>query len=264
MKTGLKLGLAATVLIVGVGAWVWQKQRATELEKTISDLRQTGRDAAAGAARRNEVALQTQIEVATQIRQEIEKTRKDIVGLETALKPPLLPKASNDGPFTANRDPEKGPVRVEHFRNVGQATPAAAFQTVIWALAGDEGDALASLLGLSPAGREKLQAIVTRMPLEKQARFRPAEKVIGMLLALDFLKEDGFQIGAASEPDAAGQVKLSVLRARNGRSNLLEKKLPFQHGPAGWQLPITDAMIDSIPASIEQASMYVPPKRTGN
>ena len=37
-------------------------------------------------------------------------------------------------------------------------------------------------------------------------------------------------------------------------------------GPSaiGWQLPITDAMIDSIPTEIEAASMCVAPKRTGD
>lgn len=269
MKQEFKVSLVVAALLAGAGGWVWQRQHAVALKKTIADLRQTGSGSAAGAPLPNEVGGLAPTETGAQIREEMEKTRKEIAALQTTLKlasytSSAKNRASGSDPFTANRDPEKGAVRVEHFRNVGQATPAAAFQTLIWALVRDDGTALPALLGISAAGREKLHAMVARMPAEKQASFRPPEKVVGMLLALELLEEDGFQIGEASEPDKAGQAKLTVRRARSGRRNLPEKKLPFQRGPGGWQFQITDATMETVPKAIEQASMYVPPKPAGN
>src|SRR5471030_3141809 len=41
--------------------------------------------------------------------------------------------AAESAALDANRDPQKGLTRLEHFRNLGQATPGAAFQTLVWA-----------------------------------------------------------------------------------------------------------------------------------
>ena len=252
MKKGLIAVLVISVLLGGVCGFVWQRQRAADLRKAIATMRQTTA-LQAPEARTTETVSPAQDAARQQTREAIEKTRQEIATLETAWQRMTAAEKSSERPFTANQDPEKGPVRVAHFRKVGQATPASAFQTMIWALVNDDSGALTSLLQLSPAGREKLQAIA------KQTERTP-EKLLGMLLALQFLKEDGFEIGNASDPDPSGQVTLTVRRARAGRTNLSDKKLPLRRGPGGWQLPITDAMIDAIPSEIEGASMYVAPK----
>jgi hypothetical protein len=254
MKTGLKVGLVCTVILGGLGGFVWQRQRAAELHRMIAKLRVEGRETSPGNARPVESPPPPESETAQQVRRDIHKTRQEIAGLEATWLRMTAEDRPSEAPFTANRDPQKGPVRVEHFQNVGQATPAAAFQTMIWALAKHEDSALWSLLHISPVGREKLDTISTK------AASTP-EKLLGMLLALDLLKNDGFEIGAASDPDASGQVTLTIRRARSGRTNLLDKKLPVRPGASGWQLAITDAMIDAMPSSLESASMYVAPKR---
>jgi hypothetical protein len=259
MKSRLAAAVAGIALMGGLGSWIWQKQRAAELEMEVTGLRRAGREIAIENAQLRESAEQTQREAASQVRQEVEQTLRQVASMEVDWQRMIAPRPQSEAPFTSNRDPTKGPVRVAHFRNVGQATPAAAFQTLIWALANDS-EVVMSLLAISPVGREKLHAMVARMAPEKQARFHPPEKVVGMLLTFDLLKEDGFAIGAASEPDAAGVAMLVVDRARGGRTNAQEKKFPLQRGPSGWQMPIPDALIDSIPGALESLSMYVPPK----
>jgi hypothetical protein len=268
MKPTLKLALFAGALLAGLAGLVGQRQRHARLQEAVATQAATNRRLAAETVRRQEVAANRAADVAaaqSQVRAEIEQARKAVADLEATPRPvtiaPAPASARREAPFTANRDPEKGPVRLEHFRNVGRATPAAAFQTLIWALSTDEGAAQAALFALSPTGRDKLQAIVARMTPDQQARFNPPEKVLGLLASLDFLDEEGYEIGPAGEPDVSGQVKLVVRRARSGRTNLLDKRLPFQRGADGWQLAIPDKMIDEIPASLAQASMYVPPKR---
>jgi len=263
MKTKLKAVLMGLALVAAMGGWLWQRQNTVVLRKAIAGLQKDNDEAVAENARLQRMAGDRRETPPTEsVRAEIEKTRQEVASLEAfqrrqASPPPLPPRSQH---FTDNRDPEKGPVRVGDFRDAGQATPSAAFQTAIWALATENYAALPPLLEISPAGREKLRAMVARMDAAAQARYDPPEKIVGLLMARDLLDEEGYAIAGMSEPDASGQVKLSVLRVRNGRENKLEKKLPFRRGPTGWQLPITDKMIDTIPSFLESASMYVTPR----
>lgn len=163
-----------------------------------------------------------------------------------------------------NRDPEKGPVRLEHSRNLGQATPSAAFQTLIWAIISEENNALVPLFAISPAGRAKLCEILAPMSPAIQEQYNSPEKLVGMLAARDFLDEEGFEIAGTKSPDKEGRVALRVLQVRNGRKNKLEKAYPLQLGPTSWQFLITDKMIDDVPRMLESASMYIAPQPQGS
>jgi hypothetical protein len=266
VKTIVKAGLLTAALIVGVGGWWWQRNTGVALRGKIAGLQTTRNETVAENEHLHRISAGRQEEKSAEVvRSEIEKTRQEIAQSERlwqrlAKAPAATPHAQH---FTENRDPEKGPVRIKDFRDVGQATPGAAFQTVIWALATENYSALVPLLRISPNGHEKLRAMVARMDAAGQKRFDPAEKIVGLLLARDFLDQDGYEIGAATEPDVTGQVKLSVLRVRSGNQNKQEKKLPLVRGPSGWQLPITDKLIDDIPRYLESLSMFVPPAKSG-
>lgn len=272
MRAKLVLALSLLGLTAGVGCFIWQRREAEVLREEVTRLQRANREeanrqATAELTLKERVALdQTSEAVATaeQIQPEIAKARREVVEMEAAwnrLTSPLP--ITRHQHFTENRDPEKGPVRIQHFANAGRATPSAAFQTTVWALEKQNYETFASLFALTPQGREALHAMVARMDAAGQARYTPPEKIIGVLLARDLLEEEGYEIGPASEPNPDGQVILQVLRVRSGRENKLAKKLPFQRTPGGWQLPITDKMIEQIPSMLESASMYVPPKRSG-
>ena len=62
-----------------------------------------------------------------------------------------------------NRDPERGMTRLENFRNVGQNTPGAAFQTFVWAAMKGEDEKLAGMITFSGAAREKAEAVVAAL-----------------------------------------------------------------------------------------------------
>lgn len=245
------------VLLGGLGGWVWQRQQAAALRQFI---RHANIEVQAENARlRRIVRSGSEAAAGDQLREQIERTRQHVAVLERDIQKPVTG-VGHDVQFTENRDPEKGPVRVEYFRSVGRATPSAAFQTAIWAVSTGVETEWASLFAVSPTGREKLQAIIARMAPAMQERYNPPEKVLGLLLAYDVLDEEGYEIGETGKPNASGQVQLTVLRVKDGRAKKLEKKIPFVPGPGGWQLPITDKMIDAIPGYLESASMYVPPR----
>lgn len=270
-----KLFLSACILgtLAGIGCFIWQRQEASALREEMMRLQQANREQAhrqtvAEAALKERAAeAEPSSGAATpeQVQAELAKARREVAELEAAWSRATAPQPSRSVArhqhFGENRDPEKGPVLIQHFTNKGQATPSAAFQSIVWALEKQDYQALTPLLALSPNGRETLHAMVARMDAAGQARYASPEKIVGVLLARDLLDEEGYEIGPISEPNSEGQAALQVLRVRSGRESKLTKRFPLQRAPAGWQLPITDKMIEQIPSMLESASMYVPPKR---
>lgn len=260
MKALLKISLIGLALVSGVAGWAWQWQRASGRREALASMKRDLVEVRAENARLTRiVTTSSETEATRHVREEIERTRQEIAAWEQRLKrqPEPMPRQT---PFTENRDPEKGPVRLEHFGARGNATPSAAFQTAVWAMTTGADDALPALFALSPAGRDKLRTFFAGMAPEVRRRYEPPEKLIGLLFARDILEEEGLEIGSATEPDSSGRVFLPVFRVRSGRKNPQEKKYPLIRGPAGWQIPISDQMVDGIPAALAQASMYVPPR----
>lgn len=264
MKTFLKASLAGAVLLGGMAGFVWQRQTAGKLQRMIAlgrrenqELRRLPEE---NQRLREMIARGNQTEASRLILAEIPKAREEVAALELRLRQPVPPSTPTADEISTNRDPEKGVVRLEHFRDKGRASPGAAFQTLVWAVTKGEDGALASLFAVSPSGREKLQAILGNLPPETRRRFDPPEKLLGMLVAYDVLDEEGFQIVGETTQNS-GQTILRVRQLKHGRIQPSEKKLPWQRGPDGWQLPISDTMIDGIPAALARASLYVPPAR---
>lgn len=260
MKPVLKLSLFAAAFLASSALLAWQRDRAAIFRRSLADVKQATAQLTRENARLQQiVATHDATETAQHVREEIARTRQQIASWEQRVQQPPAP-TRRALHFTDNRDPEKGPVRLEHFRHQGQATPSAAFQTAVWAAATGGDEAWADLLAISAAGREKLQTLLSSMSPELRARYTPPEKLLGLLFARDLLDEEGFEIGATTAPNASGLVHLRVLRAKEGRRNKLEKKYPFVPGQSGWQIPISDAMIERLPDTLAQASMYVPPQ----
>lgn len=261
MKTLLKFSMLGAGFVAGVAVFAWQRDRAATHRRSITETKHAIAQLTVDNERlRAVVATNDAAQAAQHVRAEIEGAQHEIATWERRLQQKPSAPVDRNRHFTANRDPEKGPVRLEHFRNQGQATPSAAFQTAVWAATTGADDALPSLFAISATGREKLRAVLSPMSPEMQSRYQPPEKLIGLLFARDLLDEEGFEIGATTAPDASGQVRLSVFRVKEGRKNKLEKKYPFVPSQSGWQFPISDAMIDGIPAMLAQLSMHVPPK----
>lgn len=263
MKAWLKLSLIGAVLLGGIVAALWQWRQATTLRRSVAHMKQAMADPRSDARLRERVANGSDSDAARHVRDEIARTRQEIATLERRLQQPAAPFRVH-AHFTENRDPEKGPVRLEQFRDQGRATPSAAFQTVVWAATTGADDAFPALFAVSLTSREKLRAILASMAPETRTRYEPPEKLIGLLFAREILDEEGFEIGETTEPDASGRVQLRVFRIRDGRQSKSEKKYPLVQGPDGWRFPITDKMVDEIPALLAQASMYVPPRALKN
>ena len=79
----------------------------------------------------------------------------------------------------------EGPLPASAWRNAGSATPAAALETVLWAAAGGEVDALAGLLRFDAGVRARVDALFAGLPETTRAEYGTPERLIAALTARD-------------------------------------------------------------------------------
>ena len=263
MKRFLHLWLAALLVLGGVALLLWQKVTTRRLQHELAARREAVRDLprlrGENQRLRERLAASDDAAAIERMKAEIARLRQEIATLEQKRRS-TPPRVRPPVQSTTDSAAEKDVVRVADFKNRGQATPGAAFQTLVWAVAKDERAALKSLLHLTPAGWEKLRIIWSELPEESRARFKEPEQIVTMLLALDVLDEEGFRVGEET-PQASGEVLLRVSRFKHG-SLQGEKRIPMRRGTAGWQIMIPDEAIQTLPQAIAAASLHVAPPAT--
>lgn len=266
MKRLRTLRPALLIVLLGLTVFWWQRETNRRLASELTTRRIALRDLShlPGESQRLRDLLATPdpAHATEQVKAQIARLRQEIAQHEPkrAAQPPRpsgvtkSPAARPSGAPSADQDF----VRIADHQNVGQATPGAAFQTLVWAVAHDEVAALSRVIHLTPAGEQRLQQQWRELSPESQARFERPERIMMLLLALDVLDEEGFRIsGETTGP--TGEMVLRVSRFKHGRLQG-EKRIPMHSGPAGWQIALPDHTIAEIPQAIAQASLYVPPR----
>jgi hypothetical protein len=227
----------------------WQRHIATELRAEIDRQRDQAKDRARAQAESLHPApapvpavdaeiLAEQAAVA-QLRTHLEAMQRR-VREATAVRP--APSAETP-PLLGNI------VAFNQWKNAGQATPAAAFETALWASATGDIDTLAKLLVLDPDMRAQANALFARLPESERRNFGSAERLIAFLTAKDvplgratILNQNPSATGTqltAQIFDAEGKQKLSLfsLRAEGDRWQLLVPPNALKRYTAWMQAP---------------------------
>jgi hypothetical protein len=139
-----------------------------------------------------------------------------------------------------NRDPEKGLMPLEHFQNKGQATPAAAFQTFVWAAMKGEDATLAGMIAMDNAAREKGKAVVAALPEETRSKYPTPEKLAALFFAAALTGQPSAQVLDVSFPDT--QHATVQVRGLTDRT----QKIPMQLGAQGWQIVVPAGMAERL------------------
>lgn len=139
-----------------------------------------------------------------------------------------------------NRDPERGLMRLEHFQNQGQATPAAAFQTFVWAAMKGEDTTLAGMIAMDSAARETGMATVAALPKETREKYPTPEKLAALFFAASLTGQPSAQVLEVSFLDA----QRATVHVR-GLSDKTQK-IPMQLGPQGWQIAVPAGMAEKL------------------
>ena len=230
MKLG-KIGFFAALAVAGAAEIVWLKQHNAQLRAEAAEWR--ARNWELAPVREENLRLR-----AAAVRAEMPP--------ETAVeenRPPPRETGSEmrAAGMAAKRDPEKGVVALGDSKNVGRASPGAAFQTAIWAITKGDDDTLAHALALTDAARKKVDKLLADLPDPVRAKYASPEKLVGVFFSAGVLiGAGGFQIVGQDYDDASH----ATVRLRTGDGK--DDTFPMQLGPDGWQLVVGEREIDAI------------------
>jgi hypothetical protein len=141
-----------------------------------------------------------------------------------------------------NRDPEKGLMRLEHFRNKGRATPVAAFETFVWAAMNGEDATLADMIAMDSVAREKDMAVIATFSEETRAKYPTPEKLAALFFAGTLTAQPAAQVSNVSFSDA--QHATVQVRGLTDRT----QKIPMEFGSQGWQIVVPVGMAEKLRA----------------
>lgn len=142
-----------------------------------------------------------------------------------------------DAPST-HRDPERGMTKLEYLRNVGQATPAAALQTLFWAALKGQEAAMAHTITWEESVRPEVQELIDRLPAELRARYPTPESLAALAISRHALEVSAIHITATTPADDS-HATLTV-KGLTGA----DEKLPMRRGADGWQLLAGEPMLE--------------------
>ncbi|HWA24946.1 MAG TPA: hypothetical protein VG734_04655 [Lacunisphaera sp.] len=142
--------------------------------------------------------------------------------------------------LAANRDPERGLVRLEYFENKGRATPAGAFQTFVWAAMRGEDGVLADMITLDDQARARGMVMLAGLSDEVRAKYPTPEKLAALFFADALTAQPSAEVLEVSFPDARN----AVVRVRGLADQ--PQKIPMQYGPSGWQIVVPSGMVEKL------------------
>lgn len=179
------------------------------------------------------------------IEAQLVEARREIADLEQRAAEAGRKHAAHATAIDGNRDPEKGLTRLEHCQNAGRGTPAAAFQTLVWAAMKGDHATLAKVCYVDDATRLKAQALLATLPGTSQKKSYTPESLAALAVAGEIMKGTAIHIGAHAPIDSLNTL-LSIRTGESGR----EVKLPMRLGAEGWQLVVPERAIEAIKRSM--------------
>ena len=183
-------------------------------------------------------------EAARQVHAELLQARTQVAYLEKSAEAKrqqkLIQATAAAEALAQNRDPTQGLMRLEYFQEVGQATPSAAFQTLIWAAVKGDDDRVAGLLSVTGEARAQAQAIIAGLPDAMRETYPTPEKLAGLALANIVLDQTAIQVlGETLTNPVTTNLSISGLEAG-------AQKVSFRMGANGWQMVMPASAIRAL------------------
>lgn len=160
-----------------------------------------------------------------------ESTRKSSVALPVPPAPSL-------------RD---GFVSAKSWKNAGRATPAAAFETALWASAGGDVETLAGLLLFDAEARTKAEALFTRLPSALRQELGNPERLIALLVAKD-VPLGSAQIMAEIPTEHGSQMR-TLLMDEQGK--LKPAQLSLRLEGTGWRFVVPPRAVEKYASQLQ-------------
>jgi hypothetical protein len=135
------------------------------------------------------------------------------------------------------------------WKNSGRATPSAAMETLFWASDGGDVETLAASILLEPDAREKVEAILARLPAEARVRYDTPEKFVALFMA----REGDIRAMQVLGENVAGGDALVNVRAQKSDGKTKEEGYPFRQVNDGWRYVVTAKAADKYGKQLTEA-----------
>jgi hypothetical protein len=165
--------------------------------------------------------------------------------------------AARNGSSLAKSDVEysmtDGPVPSRFWKQAGQATPAAAFETALWAGAGGNVESLAGLLVFDSKAKSKADAIFAALPQAMQQELVTPDRLIALLVAKDVPLGSAEILTQAAPADPAKDTRMAVkLIDAEGKSKEVHLSLRLRDG--SWRFVVPPSAVEKY-ATLLQTSV---------
>jgi hypothetical protein len=240
---GAKFQVALMVVLVGAGSSVLfrQHQETVRLRFEIAEMRrQTQTLKELRAEHQRLAALQASADELANLRAahaELGRLRGalEAIKVRAASKPP-----ARDASPTLEAENELIPAK--DWKNAGRATPAAAFETILWAAAGGDIDLLSQMLKLDPSARAKAVEILAGLPDDLRATYSTPERLIALLGAKDVAVDAMRVVDAKEFPQAKTTALIVQLEDAKGKQKTTS--LAFRQDDEGWKLVVPPEIVE--------------------
>jgi high-affinity K+ transport system ATPase subunit B len=228
--SGAVFAVIVTAVVVGI---VSQRRARTALQAEAAQLRRS--NAALVAARQENVRQKAELAVD-----------------DSPAREGVAVSQGETGPAAAeHRDPTQGMVKVELFQPAGHATPAAAFETMVWAALQGRDDVLADTLTMSAAARTKLVELLSRMEPATRKKVSTPEAVPALLLAEEILRKAlSLHISGVEMAGDDGATLTARMTSRTGQTST--SRFTLRRVEGRWRIALEDGMIDAMIRSLGQ------------
>lgn len=257
MRANPRFLVVTAVLAIGALALLgWQRRTADKLRHEIARARaRTAEQARQQAAQQQQRLIEAQTNTAELERLLAERTavaqlRTELAAMRRRAAEAAAVRRASDGAVTeAPPSLVQQRLSFDRWRNAGQASSEAAFETALWAAAGGDVDALVSLLAFDPAAQSRAAALFAQLSPAIQQELATPERLVAILTAKDVPLGHAEILSQNPTPtetkvavrisDSEGKGKVSVfsLRAENDRWRLVVPEPVVQRYAAWLQAP---------------------------
>lgn len=146
-----------------------------------------------------------------------------------------------------NSDITRGMVLASDLRNRGRETPAAAFESLLWAAVHGDDSMFAEVVAIPPNDRAQTAEYLKTIGETK----RTPEQIAGVLFSREVLKKaESVQVLGSTQVDAT-HVTLAT-KIRDFAESEHKGKIPMVLGPGGWQLAVPEGLAKALEQELKR------------
>jgi len=142
------------------------------------------------------------------------------------------------------------PVRsAEEWTDVGQATPVATLESVLWASRGGEVGRLGQLLNLDGAARQAAAELYASLPSEAKSEYGTPEQLVATVVSAE-MPDDYTAFAIMPITDGKSPTTALIARVEDASGDQSDLALSFEHSASGWKMNVPAKTVQRFAAAL--------------